>query len=128
MLDHEYTSKLENLAFVASKFEALHNSYYHNMILFSVYMTTHTIDDTYIKYHTAYNDQAECIVTLYEAFYTFCKDTGLDKAKVMSWFKIDPKPIFDFIGEKTLLKLQPDPALTDHLKNQFLAIWNGNIS
>lgn len=128
MLDHEYTCRLERLALIASNFESLHNTYYLNMILFSGYMATHEIDDTYIKYHTAYNDQAECIVSLYAAFDAFCLKAGLNKTNAAAWLKIDPKPIYDFIGKKALSTLQPDPVLTTHLKNRFLAIWNGDIN
>ncbi len=127
MLDHEYTSKLEHIAFIAAKFEALHNSYYHKMILFSGFMAAHEIDETSMKYLAAYNDQASCILSLYKAFDAFCTEAGLNQTNVSSWLKIDPKPIYDFIGKKTLLTLQLDTVLTDHLKNRFLAIWNGDI-
>lgn len=125
MLDHEYTSKLENLTFIASKFETLHNSYYHNMILFSSYMTTHQIDDAYIKYQTAYNDQATCIISLYKAFDEFCAEAGLNKENVTTWLKINPKQIYDFIGEKLLSTLEADSALINSLKRRFLDFWYG---
>lgn len=126
MLDHEYTSKLERITFAVSKFEALHNNYYHNMILFSGYMAANEIDETYAKYLDAYNDQASCLLSLYNALDAFCTDAELNLTHVMTWFKLDPKQVYDLIGEKTLTNLQPDPGLTEHLKNRFLAIWHGD--
>ena len=128
MLEHEYTSKLENIVWVSAKLSELHNFYYHNMILFTSHMVTHKTDEQFTKFMLAYNDQAECILSLYDAFDAFCLEAGLNKTNVMTWLKIDPKPIYNFIGETALTTLQPDPALTNHLKNRFLAIWNGDIN
>jgi hypothetical protein len=128
MLDYEYTSKLENLAWVSSKFEALHNSYYHNLILFMSSMATQKEIDDIAKYYLAFVDQAACIKSLYEALYAFCNEAELNKHHVMKWLKIDPQPIFKFIGEKVLAAAETNVDLVMHLKNRFLAIWNGDIS
>lgn len=85
-------------------------------------MAAREIDETYAKYLNAYNDQASCILSLYNALDAFCIKEALNSAHVMSWFKIDPRLIYDFIGEKALSALQPDPMLTEHIANRFVMI------
>lgn len=90
-------------------------------------MTAHEIDETYAKYLNAYNDQASCIISPYNAFDAFCAEAESNRIHVMTWLKINPKPIYDFIGEKTLSTLQPGPMLSGHIANRFLMIWHGDI-
>ena len=97
------------------------------MMLFMSYIVSHDDIEEISKFHLAYIDQAVCIKSLYEALYLFCDAAGLNKNHVMSWLGIDPKPIFEFIGEKTLAMIEQDNELTEHLTKRFLAFWNGNF-
>lgn len=128
MLDREYSSRLDNLLWVAVHFIELNNSYYNRMIIFMFHLATHDADDNFEKFYLAYIDQVAHIKSLFEALYSFCNDVGLNKDHLMEWLKINPKAMSNLIGEKMMQSVEPDNDFILEIKKQFLALWNDNFS
>jgi len=128
MIDRDYTNGLDALTQIAAHFSELHNYYYTQMLIFMSGIATTNETDKIASMQMAYVDQVASIKSIYSAFNAFCVDAGLNKDHLMGFYKMDLKPMREFINTKVMETAEEDCDFTLHVKKQFLAIWTGDFS
>jgi len=128
MLDSDYTNALEALSRIASHFSELHNYFYTQMLIFMSGIAITNETERIASLQMAYVDQVASIKSIYAAFNAFCVDAGLNKYHLIGFYKMDLKPMREFIDTKVMESTEEDCDFMLHLKKQFLALWNNDLS
>lgn len=126
MIDREYTSKLDNLTWIAAHLLELQNHHYNRILTIMLFIATHPNAEDSLD--ISYYDELVHIKSLYEAFYSFCNDIGLNKDHIVEWLRIDPRLIYEIFGEDALKIIRHDDEFFAQAKRQFLTIWNEDYS